>query len=59
MYMQESNTLHPQPPLYRELVPQLLSHAVLLIAMKWIFLSVPYTLQKRDGYFNLFSVAAE
>jgi len=35
-------TLHPQQPLYRELVPQLLSHAVLLIAIKWIFFPVPY-----------------
>jgi len=42
MCMQETKTLHPQPPLLRELVPQLLSHAVLLIAIKWIFLSVPY-----------------
>jgi len=36
MCMQETKTLHPQPPLYRELVPQFLSPTVLLIAIKWI-----------------------
>jgi len=47
--MQETKTLHPQPPLYRELVPQLLSHAVLLIAIKWVIVGIMGQLRKVDG----------